>query len=79
MMFMLPVCRLCPGVRYCTCQELLNGAVVSSFEIPIGGHCGFFRKVEAGSHEQARSGLKDLAAKHVALNKLIDAQLARLS
>jgi hypothetical protein len=24
----------------CTCQELLNGAVVSSFEIPIGGHCG---------------------------------------
>jgi ABC-type sulfate transport system substrate-binding protein len=38
-----------------------------------------FRKVEAGSHEQARSGLKDLAAKHVALNKLIDAQLARLS
>jgi len=35
--------------------------------------------IPAGSHEQARSGLKDLAAKYVALNKLIDAQLARLS
>jgi hypothetical protein len=41
----------------------------------------FFRIGEGRgrNHEQARSGLKDLAAKHVALNKLIDAQLARLS
>ena len=30
-------------------------------------------------HEQARGGLKDLAEKHAALNKLIDAQLAKLS
>jgi len=35
--------------------------------------------IRAGSHEQARSALKDLAATYVALNKLIDAQLARLS
>jgi hypothetical protein len=35
--------------------------------------------VEAGNHEQARSGLKDLAAKHAALNTLIDVQLAKLS
>ena len=29
--------------------------------------------------DQARSGLKDLADKHAALNTLIDAQLAKLS
>jgi hypothetical protein len=38
-----------------------------------------FRKVEAGKHEQARSGLKELAEKHAALNTLADAQLAKLS
>jgi hypothetical protein len=47
-----------------------------------------FRKVEAGSHQQANSALKDLSAsissavaadKHAAINRLIDAQLAKLS
>jgi hypothetical protein len=34
--------------------------------------------VESGRHDQARTGLKDLAAKHATLNTLIDAQLAKL-
>jgi hypothetical protein len=34
--------------------------------------------MEAGRNDQARSGLKDLAAKHATLNTLIDAQLAKL-
>jgi hypothetical protein len=47
-----------------------------------------FRKVEAGRHQQANSALKDLsesissavaADKHAAINRLIDAQLAKLS
>jgi hypothetical protein len=47
-----------------------------------------FRKVEAGRHQQANSALKDLSAsissavaadKHAAINRLIDAQLAKLS
>jgi len=37
-----------------------------------------FRSMEAGRHDQARGGLKDLAAKHATLHTLIDAQLAKL-
>jgi hypothetical protein len=45
---------------------------------PFGDFCRI-GEGRGRNHEQARSGLKDLAAKHVALNKLIDAQLARRS
>ena len=59
--------------------ELKTAVVALKDPAALAQYVDVFRKVEAGSHEQARSGLKDLAAKHVALNKLIDAQLARLS
>lgn len=54
---------------------------VSALKDPnaLAQYVDVFRKVEAGKHEQARSGLKELAEKHTALNKLVDAQLARLS
>ena len=45
---------------------------------PFGDFCRI-GEGRGRSHEQARTGLKDLAAKHVALNKLIDAQLAWVS
>jgi hypothetical protein len=45
---------------------------------PFGDFCRI-GEGRGRNHEQARSGLKDLAAKHVALNKLIDEQLARRS
>jgi hypothetical protein len=35
--------------------------------------------VEAGKNDRARSGLKDLAAKHAELSKLVDALLAKLA
>ncbi len=59
--------------------ELKTAVVALKEPTALAQYVDVFRKVEAGSHEQARSGLKDLAAKYVALNKLIDAQLARLS
>jgi hypothetical protein len=59
--------------------ELKTAVVALKDPTALAQYVDVFRKVEAGSHEQARSGLKDLAAKYVALNKLIDAQLARLS
>ena len=59
--------------------ELKTAVIALKDPAALAQYVDVFRKVEAGSHEQARSGLKDLAAKHVALNKLIDAQLARLS
>jgi hypothetical protein len=59
--------------------ELKTAVVALKDLTALAQYVDVFRKVEAGSHEQARSGLKDLAAKYVALNKLIDAQLARLS
>jgi hypothetical protein len=59
--------------------ELKTAVVALKDPTALAQYVDVFRKVEAGSHEQARSGLKDLAAKNVALNKLIDAQLARLS
>ena len=60
----------------CTLDQL----VISPTDIrsPEAGEPSY-GTLRVGSHEQARSGLKDLATKHVALNKLIDAQLARLS
>jgi hypothetical protein len=59
--------------------ELKTAVIALKDPAALAQYVDVFRKVEAGSHEQARSGLRDLAAKHVALNKLIDAQLARLS
>jgi hypothetical protein len=59
--------------------ELKTAVVALKDPAALARYVDVFRKVEAGSHEQARSGLKDLAAKHLALNTLIDAQLARLS
>jgi len=59
--------------------ELKTAVVALKEPTALAQYVDVFRNVEAGSHEQARSGLKDLAAKYVALNKLIDAQLARLS
>jgi hypothetical protein len=59
--------------------ELKTAVVALKDSTALAQYVDVFRKVEAGSQEQARSGLKDLAAKYVALNKLIDAQLARLS
>jgi hypothetical protein len=59
--------------------ELRTAVVALKDPTALAQYVDVFRKVEAGSHEQSRSGLKDLAAKYVALNKLIDAQLARLS
>jgi hypothetical protein len=59
--------------------ELKTAVIALKDPAALAQYVDVFRKVEAGSLEQARSGLKDLAAKHVALNKLIDARLARLS
>jgi hypothetical protein len=44
----------------------------------LAQYVDIFRMVESGRHDQARTGLKDLAAKHATLNTLIDAQLAKL-
>jgi hypothetical protein len=45
----------------------------------LAQYVGVFRSVEAGRNDQARSGLKDLAAKHTMLSPRIDAQLAKLA
>jgi hypothetical protein len=47
--------------------------------VALGRYVEVFRNVEAGRDDQARSGLKELAEKHPALNRQIDGQLARLS
>jgi hypothetical protein len=58
----------------------LKTAVVSLKDATaLAQYVDVFRNVEAGRHEQARSGLKDLSAKHAPLSAAIDAQLAKLS
>jgi len=59
--------------------ELKTAVMALKDPAALAQYVDVFRKVEAGKHDQARSGLKDLAEKHAALNKLIDAQLAKLS
>ncbi len=59
--------------------ELKTAVMALKDPSALAQYVDVFRKVEAGKPEQARSGLKDLAEKHAALNKLIDAQLAKLS
>jgi len=59
--------------------ELKTAVIALKDPAVLAQYVDVFRKVEAGKHEQARSGLKDLAEKHAALNKLIDTQLAKLS
>jgi hypothetical protein len=53
----------------------------------VAQYVAAFRQVEAGKHDEARSGLKDLATnisssvvteRHAALNTLVDHQLAKL-
>jgi len=59
--------------------ELKTAVMALKDPAALAQYVDVFRKVEAGKHDQARSGLKDLAEKHAGLNKLIDAQLAKLS
>jgi len=59
--------------------ELKTAVMALKDPAALAQYVDVFRKVEAGKHDQARSGLKDLAEKHAALNKLVDAQLAKLS
>ena len=59
--------------------ELKTAVMALKDPAALAQYVDVFRKVEAGKHDQARGGLKDLAEKHAALNKLIDAQLAKLS
>ena len=59
--------------------ELKTAVIALKDPTALAQYVDVFRKVEAGRQEQARSGLKDLAQKHTALNTLIDAQLAKLS
>src|SRR5258705_3726745 len=59
--------------------ELKTAVMALKDPAALAQYVDVFRKVEARNHEQARSGLKDLAGKHAALNTLIDAQLTKLS
>ena len=59
--------------------ELKTAVVALKDPTALARYVDVFRNVEAGRDDQARSGLKDLAEKHPALNQQIDAQLARLS
>jgi len=59
--------------------ELKTAVMALKDSAALAQYVDVFRKVEEGKHDQARSGLKDLAEKHAALNKLIDAQLTKLS
>ena len=59
--------------------ELKTAVVALKDPAALSQYVDVFRSVEAGKHEQVRSGLKDLAARHAALNTLVDAQLAKLS
>jgi hypothetical protein len=58
--------------------ELKTAVVALKDPAALAQYVDIFRSVEAGRHDQARSGLKDLAAKHATLNARIDAQLAKL-
>jgi len=59
--------------------ELKTAVMALKDPAALAQYVQVFRNVEAGKHEQARGGLKELAAKHAPLNTLIDAQLAKLS
>jgi len=58
--------------------ELKTAVVALKDPAALAQYVDVFRSMEAGRNDQARSGLKDLAAKHATLNTLIDAQLAKL-
>jgi hypothetical protein len=58
--------------------ELKTAVVALKDPAALAQYVDAFRSMEAGKNDQARSGLKDLAAKHATLNTLIDAQLAKL-
>ena len=59
--------------------ELKTAVMALKDAAALGQYVDVFRNVESGKLEQARSGLKDLAAKHAPLTKLVDAQLTKLS
>ena len=59
--------------------ELKTAIVALKDPAALAQYVDIFRSVEAARHDQARSGLKDLAAKHATLNARIDAQLAKLA
>ena len=59
--------------------ELKTAVVALKDAAALAQYVDVFRSMEAGRNDQARSGLKDLAAKHATLNTLIDAQLAKLA
>ena len=59
--------------------ELKTAIVALKDPTALAQYVDVCRTVEAGRNDQARSGLKDLAAKHATLNALVDAQLAKLA
>ena len=59
--------------------ELKTAVVALKDPAALAQYVDIFRKVEEGRNDQARSGLKDLEAKHATLNALIAAQLAKLA
>jgi hypothetical protein len=59
--------------------ELKTAVMALKDAAALAQYVDVFRNVESGKLEQARSGLKDLAAKHAPLTKLVDAQLTKLS
>jgi hypothetical protein len=58
--------------------QLKTAVVALKNAAALAQYVDVFRSIEAGKNDQARSGLKDLAAKHATLNTLLDAQLAKL-
>jgi hypothetical protein len=59
--------------------ELKTAVVALKDPAALAQYVEIFRNVEVGKNEQARRGLKDLAAKHAGLSTQIEAQLAKLS
>jgi hypothetical protein len=59
--------------------ELKTAVVALKDSAALAQYVDVFRSLEAGKHEQVRSGLKDLAARHAGVSTLVDAQLAKLS
>lgn len=59
--------------------ELKTAVVALKDPGALAQYVDVFRRVEAGQHEQARSGLKELAAKHATISTIVEAQLAKLS
>jgi hypothetical protein len=59
--------------------ELKTAVVALKDPSALAQYVDVFRRVEAGQHEQARSGLRELAAKHAPVSALVEAQRAKLS